>query len=45
MGGGAVLAADDQPESLLLLEQLIDSQGFTFFGARGGAECLTLAGR
>jgi len=45
MGGGTVLAADDQPENLLLLEQLIDSQGFTFFGARGGAECLALAER
>jgi CheY-like chemotaxis protein len=40
-----VLAADDQAENILLLESLIESQGFTFFGAAGGAECLSLAQR
>jgi CheY-like chemotaxis protein len=45
MPGGTVLAADDQPENIMLLESLIESQGFTFFGARSGAECLSLAER
>lgn len=40
-----VLAADDQPENLMLLESLIGNQGFTFFGVASGAECLALAQR
>jgi DNA-binding response OmpR family regulator len=40
-----VLAADDQPENILMLESLIETQGFTFFGVGGGAECLSLAQR
>jgi DNA-binding response OmpR family regulator len=40
-----VLAADDQPENLMMLESLIESQGFTFFGVASGAECLSLAPR
>ena len=40
-----VLAADDQPENIMILESLIEAQGFTFFGAASGAECLSLAAR
>jgi len=40
-----VLAADDQPENIQLLESLIEGQGFTFFGVNGGAECISLAPR
>ncbi|HEY2707570.1 MAG TPA: response regulator [Caulobacteraceae bacterium] len=40
-----VLAADDQPENIMMLESLIESQGFTFFGVGSGAECLSLAQR
>jgi DNA-binding response OmpR family regulator len=40
-----VLAADDQPENLMMLEALIEEQGFTFFGVGSGAECLSLAQR
>jgi CheY-like chemotaxis protein len=40
-----VLAADDQPENIMMLESLIESQGFTFFGVASGAECLSLAQR
>ena len=44
-GAMTVLAADDQAENILLLESLIESQGFTFFGAASGAACLGLAQR
>ena len=40
-----VLAADDNPNNLRLLEAIIDSQGYTFFGARSGHECLAWAAR
>lgn len=40
-----VLAADDQAENILMLESLIEAQGFTFFGVSSGAECLSLAQR
>lgn len=40
-----VLAADDQPENIMMLESLIEGQGFTFFGVGSGAECLSLAQR
>ena len=40
-----VLAADDQAENVLMLESLIESQGFTFFGVASGAECLAMAER
>ena len=40
-----VLAADDQHENIMMLESLIETQGFTFFGVGGGAECLSLAPR
>ena len=40
-----VLAADDQPENIMMLESLIESQGFAFFGVSSGPECLSLAQR
>ncbi|MGH6957783.1 MAG: response regulator [Caulobacteraceae bacterium] len=40
-----ILAADDQAENILMLESLIEHQGFTFFGVGSGAECLSLAPR
>ena len=40
-----VLAADDQPENIMMLESLIESQGFAFFGVSNGPECLSLAQR
>jgi CheY-like chemotaxis protein len=40
-----VLAADDQPENIMMLEALIERQGFTFFGVGSGAECISLAQR
>jgi CheY-like chemotaxis protein len=40
-----VLAADDQPVNIMMLESLIETQGFTFFGVASGAECLALAPR
>lgn len=40
-----VLAADDQPENILMLESLIEGQGFTFFGVNSGADCISLAQR
>lgn len=43
--GKIVLAADDQPENIMMLKSLIESQGFTFFGVGSGAECLSLAQR
>ncbi|HEY3800014.1 MAG TPA: response regulator [Caulobacteraceae bacterium] len=43
--GKVVLAADDQAENIMMLEALIEGQGFTFFGVSSGAECLSLAQR
>jgi DNA-binding response OmpR family regulator len=40
-----VLAADDQPENLVILESLIEAQGFTFFGVETGLDALSLATR
>ncbi len=40
-----VLAADDQPENIMMLESLIESQGFAFFGVNSGPACLSLAQR
>ncbi len=40
-----VLAADDQPENLMMLESLIEAQGFTFFGVESGLDVLSLAPR
>ncbi|MFI4934900.1 MAG: PleD family two-component system response regulator [Caulobacterales bacterium] len=43
--GKIILGVDDQPENLLILESVIESQGFTFFGVSSGPECLGLAQR
>jgi CheY-like chemotaxis protein len=40
-----VLGVDDQPDNIMILESLIETQGFTFFGVNSGAECLSLAQR
>jgi DNA-binding response OmpR family regulator len=40
-----VLGVDDQPENLLVLQALLEAQGYTFVGASSGAECLSLAAR
>ena len=40
-----VLAADDQPENLMILESLIEAQGFTFFGVESGLDAISLATR
>ena len=40
-----ILAADDQPENIMMLESILESQGFTFFGASSGMECLSLVQR
>jgi two-component system sensor histidine kinase/response regulator len=38
-----VLAADDQAENLMILESLIEAQGYTFFGVETGLEAISLA--
>ena len=43
--GKVVLGVDDQPENIMMLESIIESQGFTFFGASSGMECLSLVQR
>ena len=43
--GKTIIAADDQPENLLLLESIIAARGYMFFGADSGMECLSLAAR
>ncbi len=40
-----VLGVDDQPENLMILEALIEAQGFAFFGVSSGAEAISLAVR
>src|SRR5258708_517895 len=40
-----VLGVDDQPENLIILESLIEAQGFIFLGVGSGAEALSLAVR
>jgi DNA-binding response OmpR family regulator len=40
-----VLGVDDQPENLMMLESLIEAQGFAFFGVSSGAEAISLAVR
>lgn len=40
-----ILAADDQPENLMILESLIEGQGFTFFGVETGLDAISLATR
>jgi CheY-like chemotaxis protein len=43
--GKVVLGVDDQPENIMMLESILESQGFTFFGASSGMECLSLVQR
>jgi two-component system OmpR family response regulator len=41
--GKTVIGVDDQPENLAILEGIIESRGYSFFGASSGAECISLA--
>jgi CheY-like chemotaxis protein len=41
--GRTIIAADDQPENLAILEGIIEARGYNFFGAASGAECISLA--
>jgi CheY-like chemotaxis protein len=43
--GKTVIGVDDQVENLMILEGLIESRGYSFFGAGSGAEALSLAMR
>ena len=43
--GKVVLGVDDQPENIMMLEAILESQGFTFFGATSGLECISLVPR
>ena len=40
-----VLAADDNPADLRVLKVVIESQGYGFFGAASGSECLAMVER
>lgn len=40
-----VIGIDDQAENIMMLEALLETQGYTFFGAASGAEGLELAQR
>ncbi|MGH7123231.1 MAG: response regulator [Stellaceae bacterium] len=40
-----VLGVDDAPENLFLLQSAVKAGGYTFMGARSGAECLSLLRR
>jgi len=40
-----VLGVDDAPENLFLLQAALKNAGYSFIGAKGGRECLTLVGR
>jgi CheY-like chemotaxis protein len=40
-----VIGVDDAPENLLLLQSAVKLGGYTFMGARSGAECLSLLHR
>jgi CheY-like chemotaxis protein len=43
--GKIILGVDDQADNIMILESLIEAQGFTFFGVNSGAEGLSLAQR
>lgn len=43
--GKTVIGVDDQPENLAILEALIETRGYSFFGATSGLEALSLAMR
>jgi CheY-like chemotaxis protein len=38
-----VIGVDDQPENIMMLEGLIEAQGYTFFGCTSGLDCIALA--
>jgi CheY-like chemotaxis protein len=40
-----VLGVDDAPENLFLLQSAVKAGGYTFVGAKSGAECLSLLHR
>ncbi len=40
-----VIGVDDQVENIMILEALIEAQGYTFFGVGSGAEAISLAQR
>jgi CheY-like chemotaxis protein len=40
-----VLAADDNPNNLRLLEVILESQGYAFIGVTSGSECLDMMQR
>jgi DNA-binding response OmpR family regulator len=40
-----VIGVDDAPENLFLLQSAVKAGGYTFMGARSGAECMTLLHR
>jgi CheY-like chemotaxis protein len=40
-----VLAVDDEPDNIVMLQSLIEGAGYTFFAAASGTECLTLVTR
>ena len=44
-GSKIILAADDNSNNLRVLETVLESQGYTFFGVGSGRECLALVGR
>ncbi len=43
--GKVIVAADDQPENLVILAAVLEAHGHTFFGASNGVECISLANR
>jgi CheY-like chemotaxis protein len=40
-----VLAVDDQPENLALIESAVTTAGYMFFGVKDGQECLSIVMR
>lgn len=40
-----IIAVDDNPSGLKLIEMTLTSKGYTFFGASSGKECIDLAYR
>jgi len=41
--GRTIIAVDDQPENLMILEAVLESAGYFFLAASSGPECLSLA--
>ncbi len=40
-----VIGVDDHVENIMVLQALVEAQGYTFFGAGSGLECISLAQR